>query len=109
MSTQAMIVYCTLPDTDDAARIARAVVEEKLAACVNLVPGVRSIYRWQGEVFDDGERLAIIKTTVDGFEALRARLVELHPYDTPEVIGVPIAAGHPPYLAWLTEACERSG
>ena len=103
MVTDAVIVYCTLPDTDEAQRIARVLVEERLAACVNIVPGLRSIYRWKDAVHDDAERLAIIKTTTAGFEALRARIVELHPYDCPEVIALPIERGHTPYLDWIRE------
>jgi periplasmic divalent cation tolerance protein len=102
MATDALIVYCTLPDNDDdAARIARALVEAKLAACVNLVPGLRSIYRWKEDVCDDSERLAIIKTTADRFDALRVRLIDLHPYDCPEVIALPVERGHDPYLDWI--------
>lgn len=104
MSRDVVIVYCTMPAGDVPATIARTVVDEKLAACVNLLPGVTSIYRWQGEVQQDVEVLAIIKTTAGGFEALRARLVELHPYDCPEVIGLPVTAGHAPYLDWVAES-----
>jgi periplasmic divalent cation tolerance protein len=69
---------------------------------VNLVPPVRSIYRWQGELCDERETLAIIKTTRERFDALRERLVALHPYEVPEVIALPVEAGHPPYLDWVT-------
>jgi periplasmic divalent cation tolerance protein len=103
MSNQILMVYCTMPEGDVPASIARTVVEEKLAACANLVPAVRSIYRWKGEVCDDSEVLAILKTTDDRFEALRARLVELHPYDCPEVLAVPVAKGHEDYLRWVVE------
>ena len=70
---------------------------------MNLLPRVRSIYRWQGEVCDDPEQLAICKTTAQRFEALRARIVELHPYDCPEVIAVSVDGGHPEYLTWVAE------
>ena len=86
---------------DKAAEVARTLVTEGLAACVNIVGPVRSIYRWDGEVCDDTETLAVIKTTREQFEAMRARLVELHPYDVPEVIALPVEAGHAPYLAWV--------
>lgn len=99
-----MIVLCTFPDGDQASTIARTLVDEKLAACVNLLPQVRSIYRWQGEVCDDGEQLSVIKTSADRFPALRARLVELHPYDCPEVIGVTVEDGHPDYLSWVIDS-----
>jgi periplasmic divalent cation tolerance protein len=96
-----LIVYCTLPDDERADQIVRALVDERLVACVNLLPGVRSFYRWEGKVCDDPERLAIIKTTVARFEAMKARLLELHPYDVPEVIAVPVDRGADAYLAWV--------
>jgi periplasmic divalent cation tolerance protein len=95
------VVLSTFPDADKAAQVARVLVEERLAACVNLVASVRSIYRWQGAVQDDAESLAIIKTTRERYPALAARLAELHPYDVAEIIALPLADGHPPYLAWL--------
>jgi periplasmic divalent cation tolerance protein len=96
-----IVVFSTFPSEDKAADIARTLVGEGLAACANLVPPVRSIYRWQGELCDDRETLAIIKTTTERFEALRERLVALHPYELPEVIALPVSAGHAPYLAWI--------
>jgi periplasmic divalent cation tolerance protein len=96
-----LLVLCTCPDTETAGRIARTLVEERLAACVNRVPGIASTYRWQGEILDDAEILLLIKTTREHFEALRTRLVELHPYDVPEVIALDITRGHAPYLDWL--------
>jgi periplasmic divalent cation tolerance protein len=97
----AFVVLSTFPDAEKAAQVARMLIDERLAACVNLVATVRSIYRWQGAIQDDAEALAIIKTTADRYAALAARLAELHPYDVPEIIAVPLADGHPPYLAWL--------
>ena len=99
-----MIVLCTFPDGDQASAIARTLVEEQLAACVNLLPQVRSIYRWQGQACDDREQLAIVKTTEARFAALRDRLVALHPYDCPEVLGVTVKDGHPGYLAWVADS-----
>jgi periplasmic divalent cation tolerance protein len=96
-----LVVLSTFPDAEKAAQVARALVDEQLAACVNLVAGVRSIYRWQGAVQDDAEALAIIKTTSARYAQLAARLAELHPYEVPEIIALPIADGHRPYLAWL--------
>lgn len=97
------VVACllTFPDEEVAARVARALVDERLCACVNLLPGVRSIYRWEGAVSDDREVLAIAKTTRVRWEALRRRVVELHPYQVPEVIALPVVAGHAPYLDWV--------
>ncbi len=100
----ALVAFTTAPDQDVADRIARALVEERLAACVSRVPGVVSTYLWKGDVEISGELLLVIKTTRARFEALRARLVDLHPYDVPELIALDIAQGHAPYLAWLTES-----
>ena len=97
----ALVVLSTFPDAETAAEIARALVDEQLAACVNLIAAVRSIYRWQAAVQDDAETLAIIKTTADRYPALATRLAQLHPYEVPEIIALPLAAGHAPYLAWL--------
>lgn len=99
-----LVALSTFPNPDKAAEVARTLVNEQLAACVNLVSQIRSIYRWQGEISDDTETLAIIKTTDERFEAMRARLVELHPYEVAEVIALPIEAGHAPYLAWVAGA-----
>ena len=96
-----VVVYSTFPTPDKAAEVVRTLVSEQLAACGNLVGPVRSIYRWKGEVQDEPETLAILKTTRDRFEAMRARLVELHPYEVAEVIALPVEAGHAPYLAWV--------
>jgi periplasmic divalent cation tolerance protein len=99
-----VVVLSTVGTAEDAARVARALVERRLAACVNVVPAVRSIYRWKGRVEEDEERLLVIKTRRDRIEALREALVALHPYELPEAIVLPIEAGHPPYLAWLDES-----
>ena len=87
--------------------MARILVTEQLAACVNIVGPVRSIYRWEGEISDDTETLAVIKTTSERFEEMRTRLVALHPYQVAEVIAVPVEAGHAPYLAWVTGETRR--
>lgn len=100
----ALIVHCCVPDQDVADRIAVALVEEGLAACVNRLPGVVSTYRWDGQTRLDAELLLLIKTTRRQFEALRARIVALHPYELPEIIAVDVALGHAPYLAWVAEA-----
>jgi periplasmic divalent cation tolerance protein len=97
---EALVVLVTAP-VDQAPELARALCEERLAACVNIVGDVRSIYRWQGKLCDDREALCIIKSTRDRFPALRERIVALHPYEVPEVIALPIEQGHAPYLEWL--------
>lgn len=96
------LVISTFPDEPIAARIAETLIEEQLAACVNLLPGARSLYRWEGRVQVDTEVLALIKTDGVRTEALIARLNGLHPYDIPEIIAVPIMDGLPEYLRWVT-------
>lgn len=97
----AIVVLVTAGSHDEAAKIARSVVEERLAACVNIVPGLRSIYRWKGQVADDAEWLLVMKTSRARFAALEARVRELHSYEVPEVIALDVAAGSRPYLDWL--------
>jgi periplasmic divalent cation tolerance protein len=101
--TDIIIVLCTFANEQDALRAASALVEARLAACVNVLPGIRSIYRWKGEVENTDEALALIKTTQAGFPALRDRLKELHSYDTPEIIAVPVVEGLADYLGWVRE------
>lgn len=96
-----IVAFSTFPSPEKAAEVAKTLVEEGLAACVNLVGPVRSLYRWKGELCDDAETLAIIKSTSERFEAMKTRLVALHPYEVAEVIAFPIDAGHAPYLAWV--------
>ncbi len=97
----AYLCYCSCPDADSADRIARALVGEGLAACVNILPGMRSIYRWRGAVESADELLLLIKTSVRRVEAMTSRICQLHPYELPEVIAVQVAAGLPAYLAWI--------
>ena len=99
--TDYLVVLSTVGKAEDAERIGRALVEGGLAACVNVLPAVTSIYRWKGKLEKEEERLLVIKTRADRFEALREALVALHPYEVPEVLALPVAAGHPPYLEWL--------
>ena len=103
MNDDHVVVLCTVPEEETGEKLAEALVSERLAACVNMLPGVRSFYRWQGELCDEGESLLVIKTRRDAFDALRARIVELHPYDVPEIIAMPVVAGHHPYLAWIDQ------
>jgi periplasmic divalent cation tolerance protein len=97
----ALVVLVTAPSAEKAAEIARALVEERLAACGNVVPAIRSIYRWAGKVEDDAEALLVLKTTRGRFDALRDRVLALHPYDVPEVIALSVEAGSAAYLAWI--------
>jgi periplasmic divalent cation tolerance protein len=101
-----LIVFTTFANAEDAARVVRVLVEERLIACGNLLPGVRSLYRWEGKVADQPEVMVLMKSRKQDWTALISRLHELHPYDTPECIAVRIAAGAPAYMAWLESALE---
>jgi periplasmic divalent cation tolerance protein len=105
--TDIQIVLTTCP-ASAAAAIARTLVEERLAACVNRLPGAVSTYIWEGEVVTGGEELLLIKTTGGGFERLRARLLALHPYDLPEIVALAVGAGHQPYLDWIASTVRMS-
>jgi periplasmic divalent cation tolerance protein len=102
--SDALVVLTTVARAEDAEYIAREMVERRLAACVNLLPPVTSVYRWQGEVTREQEHVLLMKTHKDRFEALRTRLVEIHPYETPEVIALPVVAGDAAYLKWIDES-----
>ncbi len=96
-----LVCYCTCPDAAVAQRLADGLVTAELAACVNIVPGITSVYRWQGKVETDAEVLLVIKTDVAHFPALDEWLRSEHPYELPELIAVPVATGSRPYLEWL--------
>lgn len=98
-----IIVFSTFPDRDAALKVAEALVEGGLAACVNLLPGVESIYKWKGETECTGEVLALIKTSAGIYPTLEARLKDLHPYDVPEIVAVPACRVHPAYAQWVRE------
>jgi periplasmic divalent cation tolerance protein len=102
--TGRLVVLSTVGRAEDAERIGRALVERGLAACVNVLPAVTSIYRWKGKLEKEEERLLLIKTRAERFEALKQALVSLHPYEVPEVLALPVADGHQPYLDWLDES-----
>jgi len=95
-----LVVHCSCPDADTAARIARALVDERLAACAQAIPGVVSTYRWQGEVRTDAEVLLLVKTTRARLDALKRRVASLHPYDVPELVALEAADVSAPYLDW---------
>ena len=99
-----LIVFVTTPNNDEAARIADALVSERLAACVNIVAAVESIYRWEGKVTRDSETLMIIKTTDERYAELELRVRQLHSYSTPEVVAIRIELGSEQYLNWLRES-----
>lgn len=101
-----IVVLVTTSSEEEAVRIGRALVDAELAACANIVPRVRSIYRWEGEVADEPESLMVLKSRSDLFEDLAATVKGLHSYKVPEIIAVPIVRGSPDYLAWV-EAVTR--
>jgi periplasmic divalent cation tolerance protein len=96
-----LVVLVTMPDGETAARVGRTLVEERLAACVNVIPGLRSIYEYGGKLCDDAEVLCLFKTRRALYPTLRDRLTALHPYQVPEIIALALAEGNAPYLAWL--------
>lgn len=104
--TEALIVLCTFPDEREARQIGTHLVERQYAACVNIIPGVESIYHWQGKICSEREVMMLIKTTRQAFSVLSRELVTMHSYDEPEVIALPVADGSAGYLAWLSD-CAR--
>jgi len=99
-----VIILTTTGSEDDAQRIAREIVSENLAACVNLIPAVRSIYKWKGELHDDAEQLLVVKTVRRRLDAVKRRILELHPYDVPELIVLDVDDVDEAYLQWMTES-----
>jgi periplasmic divalent cation tolerance protein len=99
-----VVVFVTAPTAEKAAELARTLVEEKLAACGNVVPGIRSIYRWEGKVQEDAEALLILKAPRKRLQELSDRVVQLHPYELPEVIALPIEGGNWKYLDWIVQS-----
>ncbi len=100
---EATVILCTVPSEEYARNIGRTLVEERLAACVSMVFAVRSIYRWKEDICEDAELLLVIKTQQGCFPRLQQRLQELHPYEVPEILALPVANGSPVYLQWLEE------
>ena len=101
--TDALVVFCTCENQSQALEIANALIETRLAACVNILPAVHSIYRWQGKVENAEEVLLLIKTTESQYSALEESIRHLHRYDTPEIVALPIVQGSEKYLAWLRD------
>jgi periplasmic divalent cation tolerance protein len=101
-----MVLFSTCPDADTAATIAQTLVEERFVACVNVLPGVRSIYRWNEAIEEATEVLLVIKTTAALAAAARARLVALHPYETPEAVALGVVDGHDAYLRWVLDSTQ---
>jgi periplasmic divalent cation tolerance protein len=105
--TDSIVLFCSCANEAEARRIAEALVESRLAACVNLLSGIQSIYRWEGEVETAREVLLLIKSRNERWDELRARITELHSYDTPEIIAVPITAASEKYLNWIGHETSR--
>jgi periplasmic divalent cation tolerance protein len=103
-----VVVMVTVPDEETSSRLAHALVGEQLAACVNVLPGVRSVYVWEGEICNEGELLCLIKTRRELFPSVRDRVVDLHPYQVPEIVALPLVEGSEPYLTWLRENTRPS-
>jgi periplasmic divalent cation tolerance protein len=99
--TDKIVVLSTCNSAEEAARIARGLVERRVAACVNIIPGARSVYRWQGAIEDSAEWMLVIKSRRDLFDALRTELQTMHSYEVPEVIALPVVDGSRSYLEWL--------
>lgn len=97
------MIYVTTSSREEALRIGRHIVAERLAACANVLPGISSVYRWQGEVQEEGEAALILKTRSDLVEPLTARVKDLHSYDCPCVVALPITSGNPDFLQWIAE------
>lgn len=106
MNPEPQVILCTVPDPDTAGTIASKLVSEQLAACVSIVPGITSVYRWKGAVEQDQECLLLIKTDRGMWNALESRIQSLHPYELPEIIAVPIAKGQQDYLQWITDSLK---
>ena len=104
MNSEALLVYCTCPDDATANTLAELLVSKQLAACVNIINGIQSVYAWQGKVEFADEALLLIKTTTSAYEALQTVLREQHPYELPEIVAVSVTAGLPAYLEWISES-----
>lgn len=104
---QTLLVISNLPDAASADAVARALVEQGLAACVNILPAVRSVYRWRGAIEDANEVTIFIKTAAHRYPELEAAVRGLHPYEVPELIALPVAAGLPAYLQWVLEETKK--
>jgi periplasmic divalent cation tolerance protein len=108
-SRQPLVVLVTAPSEGLALEIGRTLVDERLAACVSVVPGLTSIYQWEGRREETSEALLLIKTRPEGYAALQRRVLELHPYSVPEVLGLPVAEGAPAYVQWVRESIPIEG
>lgn len=105
--TDKLLVLCTCPDAASAGKIATAILEQRLAACVSQLPGIESWYRWQEEVRHDREVQLLIKTTAAAYPQLEQLIIQVHPYELPEILAVPVNMGSQGYLDWITESTAK--
>jgi len=105
---ETLLVYVTVPDPEQAELIAGKLIEKHLAACCNIIPGISSIYHWQGKIHKDSELLLLIKTTSEKYEMLEKEILALHSYDVPEIIAADITAGSRKYIEWIRQTVEDS-
>ena len=104
-----LVVLVTVPSAEAGMELARTLVAERLAACVNVVPGVRSLFFWDGRLQEESEALLIVKTGRERYEALQRRILALHPYSVPEILALPVESGSPAYVAWVREVVGTEG
>ena len=109
VTSQIRVVFVTVPDVDTGCAMARRVVGENLAACGNVIPGLTSVYRWEAELQEDSEALVVLKTTEGALPDLKKRVMELHPYEVPEFLALPVSDGHFPYLRWVVGEVKEAG
>lgn len=105
--SMAMIIWCTVPNALSAMKISKSLVESKLVACVNIVPGIKSVYQWENKIQESEEQLLLIKTGEELFPQVRDNILKLHEYEVPEIIGVPITHAHQPYLDWILSSTKK--
>jgi len=106
--SEVLLVFCTCPDSKAAEKLAGGLIDARLAACVNILPEIRSIYRWDGKVQTDGEAQMIVKTTLAAYPALEGWLEEHHPFDVPEILAIPVKAGSCNYLDWVINETKNN-
>jgi periplasmic divalent cation tolerance protein len=106
--SEVLVVFCTCPDAGAAERLAAALVDQRLAACVNILPKILSIYRWEGDVQSDAEALMVVKTTREAYPGLERWLEKHHPYDVPEILALPVQAGSGNYLDWVLNETKNN-
>lgn len=108
MSSEYRVIFCTCPDHETATRLAKSLVSNGLAGCVNLLPQIQSIYSWDNKVESNSEALLVIKTTLEAYPAIETHILALHPYDCPEIITLPIEEGYTGYLDWISQVVKTT-